>query len=657
MMRLFVRIQYRFSKWLSHVKSRVVWIVFGLIALVIALVPLMGESIGRFFVDMLSPVSLWKIPYYGMCKENNGFASSIAYAIGVLVLSGFFIPFVTNYLRTLGEKYTAGTLSRYHWKNHIVFLGYDDLMIGTLRSLCRPDEKDGKESKKARQVVVAVPDGVAALRDKLRGKFGEKIEVIQANQCNRRDLCKRVCVETAYQVFIVGQPNDQTHDATNLASLGVVAALCKDITTSKSKMDSVPCMYYIRNQATFYLLHRHKVEPKEFQNAVNDAGRDLFDEKKIESFFLASEPFNVFESIARHLMVGSIDGLDGIRFSNDPQLTPHLVVVGMTPMGTALARMAMMIAHFPEKTLRVTMVDEHAFNEMRYFIGRHRSFFENCKYSYTCFDDHSHDIQMPEKAKLDYLDVEVEFIQCNVSHPELTEYLKQCTDLQNKESLAIAVCTEDSPKNMAFALYLPRQILESRIPVWVFQNGDDSMNSFMRHKLYDSVHIFSPAEYGVANRALSNEWLLAKAVAMGYDSRYMKTIISWNRMQPINKWSSLYGAISKIVMLRALGKTTFPVQLSEVEKRQIASTEHNRWNTEKLLNGFIPTSQEQHDILKHVPYGESLKDDFVHDNIRPFDELGDATKKKDYEQTDDVVNELNKINAKSVETKGNPIVL
>ena len=160
---LFAHIQLHFSKWLSHLKSRTVWIVLVAIALAIALTPLMGKCFGSFFVDMLSPVSLRNIPHKGIGTENNGFASSIAYAIGIILMSGLLIPFVTNYLRTLGNKYANGTLEMYPWKNHFVFLGYDDLMVGTLRRLCQSKIEMGKKKKTA-TIVVAVPENAAALR-------------------------------------------------------------------------------------------------------------------------------------------------------------------------------------------------------------------------------------------------------------------------------------------------------------------------------------------------------------------------------------------------------------------------------------------------------------------------------------------------------------
>jgi len=58
----------------------------------------------------------------------------------------------------------------------------------------------------------------------------------------------------------------------------------------------------------------------------------------------------------------------------------------------------------------------------------------------------------------------------------------------------------------------------------------------------------------------------------------------------------------------------------------------------------VPTSLEQHNALRFIPSDKSLRADFVHDNIRPFEELPDSIRKKDYNQTEDVVSELNRIN-------------
>lgn len=328
-------LQFKLSRFLSHVKSWWVIVLLLILFSIITIIPLLDSCLGGFLVDMLSPVSLRGIHYGG--SAQNGLRSSIAYALGFLFLSGLLIPFVTNHLRNLGEKYTNGTLDSYSWHNHILFLGYDELMDGTLCRMC--------QSKDIKRVVVAVPDGVASLRSKLQGMAGKNVEVVQCNQCDKNNLKKRTCIKKAKQIFIVGQPDDQTHDATNLATLGIVSTL-RNKYEEENNDNCIPCMYYIRNQATFYLLQRHNVDAIEFKRSINDVGL-VFDKEKTESFFLANEPFNVFESIARHLIIGSLSGVEGINMICSSEQTPHLIIIGMTPIGTAIARVAMMVAHQP----------------------------------------------------------------------------------------------------------------------------------------------------------------------------------------------------------------------------------------------------------------------------------------------------------------------
>jgi len=63
----------------------------------------------------------------------------------------------------------------------------------------------------------------------------------------------------------------------------------------------------------------------------------------------------------------------------------------------------------------------------------------------------------------------------------------------------------------------------------------------------------------------------------------------------------------------------------------LAEVEHNRWNMEKLLMGFRPTSDEEHELIKaDAEKKKGYKDRFIHDDIRPFSELDDAAKDIDW---------------------------
>lgn len=606
--------------------------VFVIVFLLILIVSCAGfdKDPWNVVVAVLSPVPINKGKYHLL--------KLFAYIIGLILFSGGLVAVITNIIRTIGDRYLNGT-AHYHFKNHILFLGYDELMMGTLRNFLNPEdngkpipEQKDKTKCKKYNIVVAVPDNVANVRniiyEHLTKEEQKQVIVIQISRTSVDDLKSRAWVTKADRIFIIGQPNEDTHDAENLKCLGLIGALC----TKKSPK----CMYYLRNQATFYLVHRLSYKAEDFKHDIEQSHLK-YDEKHIGDIVKASSPFNFCESIARHILFDKKEHMQ-LDASNG---YAHLIIYGMTTMGVALMRDVLMTQHFPNGGLRVTMVDENAKEEMHYLIGRHRPFFESCHYSFRNLNDPAQDYDHP--AKLNFLDADMEFIQCDVAHPDLSEYLCECV-AKGVSSIAIAICTDDSPKNMALALYLPQMVLEKDVPIWVYQNGDNSMNAFVKNESssrYKNIHIFSTQKYGVKSREESLQWRLAKAASIGYAHRhpeaYTKEPYHWDTEQPQYRWSSLYGAISKISMIRAVGVNPYSTfELNVPQKDMIAKAEHNRWNTEKLLNGWYPADW-------------GIKDEFNHECIRPFEDLDNDPQKrnlkqKDYEQIEDVEKELNKIN-------------
>lgn len=584
--------------------------------------------INRIPARMLSPIPLREALEH--TDGGNPWAISIAYIVGLVVFSGVLIATITNIIRTIGDRYNNGT-AHYRFKNHILFLGYDELMIGTLKNVLG-DKED---------IVVAVPDNVTSVRNSvyqhLKKEETKRVVVVKASRTNVDDLKRRVFVGKALRIFVIGQPDEPTHDAANLKSLGLIAALC----SSGNKSVRPGCMYYLRNQSTFYLVHRLNFKDDYF-NDVKDGSEKRIDKSIFDDFIKASEPFNFHESIARHILFDSGDHLQ--LYAGDGN--PHLIIYGMTSMGIALMRDVLMTQHFPKRRLHVTMVDENAREEMHYIIGRHRPFFENCHYSFHNYNDPLQDYEHP--AVWDYLGVDMEFIQCDVAHPDLSKYLRECV-AKEKSSVAIAICTDDSPKNMALAIYMPQQVLENNVPIWVYQHGDNSMNAFVEKdvgiqsnmgKRYKNIHVFSTLNYGITRRdKTSNQWRLAMAASKGYAERhpeyYKDREYQWETEQPKSRWSSLYGAISKLSMLNSLNLTSYPLTLSNQQSDQIAKAEHDRWNTEKLLNGWYPAEW-------------GISNEFEHQYIRSFEDLENDPQKRnikqeDYDQLFDVVNELNKM--------------
>ena len=625
------RIMYGISKWMSSRPKKQLWCIFLFFVVFVAAVATFSIIYSGFPGDAYWKAfkmkdDFWKalgsffspVPMY---QEGHRFLRFIAYLIGTIAFSGIIIALFTNLVRTAGERYINGTVS-YKFRNHILFLGYDEMMIGTLRQELKNDKKS--------DYVIAVPGNAAAIRNTiyqyLHKDQTKRVFVIQASRISVEDLKKVVYVTTSKKIFIIGQPDETTHDAVNLKCLGLVAALNP---RQKSGMP-VPCYYYLRNQSTFYMIHRMEYKAENFKKDIESA-KLLYDIDAIKIFIKASEPFNFNESLARHVLFGSNEQDKDTLQLNATKGNPHLVIYGMTPMGTALMRDVLMTQHFNGRRINITMVDENAREEMHYLIGRHRPFFENCHYSFRDLNDPKQDENHP--ALLDFLDADMEFIQADVAHPKLAEYLRECAQKEDG-LLTIAVCTNDSPKNMALALYMPRQVFEAKVPIWVYQNGDNSMNAFVenddKNNMYSCIRVFSTLDYGISDRRTSRQWQLAKAVGDDYAQKHPYCDdYKWEYSQPSVRWSSLYGAISKISMLRNIGKEHTPILLTKQETESLSETEHNRWNTEKLLNGWEPA---------HPGEGKTL---FRHDKIVQYDKLDDDTKIKDAEQIEAVVKKLN----------------
>ena len=199
-------LQVRLSKKLSKITSKNIITYLVTIFFSIVFIPLLGRlncswtnRFGKFWVDIFSPVSLRSVAYSEGFSDNLGIGSTIAYAIGLIFIIGVLIPMVTNYLRSMGDRYLHGTLDKYSWNNHALFLGFDNLMVGTLKVAC----------KKYEMVVIAVPDDVMAVRTMVEKHLPsdslDRVEIVHCNLIMEDDLVKKACIKSACRIYIIGQ--------------------------------------------------------------------------------------------------------------------------------------------------------------------------------------------------------------------------------------------------------------------------------------------------------------------------------------------------------------------------------------------------------------------------------------------------------------------
>ena len=97
----------------------------------------------------------------------------------------------------------------------------------------------------------------------------------------------------------------------------------------------------------------------------------------------------------------------------------------------------------------------------------------------------------------------------------------------------------------------------------------------------------------------------------------------WKKTKIFDKWSNIYNVSAIPAKIRSVGGEKYIAANLEV----LAEAEHNRWNVEKLLMGFRPATDDEHKLIKaDAKKKNEYKDRFIHDDIRPFSELDDASK-------------------------------
>ena len=562
-----------------------------------------SENLQKVYADMVSPVTL-RNSAYGTIQPTDSCGGSVidhntnkdfwryllAHLIGTLAFTGILIATITNIFRTWGDRFKNGVMRFRSFNRHTVFLGYDDMVPGMIAKLCGDEDVPNRI-----RIVVGVPDRVYETYMQLRNALPQRqrrcVVVMKADCCNIDDL-KRLNVHKAKDVYIIGAQDD----AYSLNSYNRIQSICE-----KHRPECYVQMQYLSTYALFQTYT--KIEGMKYFHA-----------------------FNFHNEWARKMLMkdDEIDTRNGVSITKDSDKQVHLVIVGMTEMGEALAREAAFLCHYPnfkEKGIRtkITFVDPQVKEPEKYFRGRYRHLLE---------------------AK--FLDVEFEFLNNNIADEETQKLIGSWAN-DEKQVLTIAACTDMPHRSMAAGLYLPDAVFEKKIPVWVYQPTKGDMASYLGSSCFGNVTTFGMSgkeldiknEEGIRRAKRLNHfyWHLKDNESIDYSDT--ETIDrEWDCCNVFDKWSNVYNVSAIPAKLRSVGGT---IKESDVEI--LAEVEHNRWNVEKLLMGFRPTTEEEHNqIVGLSKTTEEFKDNFIHDNIRPYSELDDETKKIDRRFTREIPN-------------------
>ena len=588
---------------------------------------------------------------YGLA---NKWLSLITGFMGLVVMAGLFIPLVSNIIFRRVEKIQNGQIS-YYLKNHYVVIGFNEMTSSIVLQLINDDKKN----KIKRDIVIQTAQNIQEVRGKLEIELGKeysrRLVFIHGAGNSQQDI-KKLYVNNARRIIVLGDDNSEALDASNMKCLEqIIASL-----TDTGKKNKVECDVLFEDQSSYAIFQKMN-----FDKNWND-----------KIYF---RPFNFYETWAQKVIVHNkiaisgyqeidytpIDGKMGLQFDSGKNV--HFVIMGMNKMAFALGIEAARTMHFPnfirDNNLKthITFVDPDADRHMNYFISRYPQLFDLVDFDYTDTAKDGfkgEDITEYKNKNLefnDFLDVRFSFVKGDYESLNIKKFISSWVD-DTSAVLTIAVCNDDSAECMSAGLFLPPVVFEKEIPVYIqqreisclFTEMANKENKYKRYRnvrpfgmvnecfsiddikevernaklvmwVYDTYHSYrSPQDKG--GKGYSFDAALQKVKEGCIDSEEALNE-RWQKLAVAKRWSNINNAFSSGVKNRS-----FDIHGKEITKNNLellAKVEHNRWNVERLIFGYRATTKEENVIIKKDYNNKNIyrDEEFAHCDIRPYENL------------------------------------
>lgn len=556
--------------------------------------------------------------------------------LGTILFSGLLIPSVLSIIRMRADNYTWGQARyRIQRSSYAVIIGAHEAVPELIHQILSPSR-----AKRIKYVIVQTIRPVQYYRIELQQHLSQREEFHTILYNGGRSTVKEMAdlhLERAEEVYVLGEPQsvewDVDHDSLGVQCIRHIASLL-----AKAKRSQ-------RMQC--YVLFEHPSTFTSFQFS------DLSAVVKEQIEFIS---LNIDEMWAQRVLVQAgvrgqvqyqpLEGTACLDAQSDQHV--HLVVVGFSRQGVAMAMTAAHVAHYPNfvtrgHRTRITIIDSAAGREKDAFMSRNQSLFDLCRWRYLNTDGgdtadsvawhdpladpagpYAHLAQVPEGSDPNFLDVEFEFVQGRVESPAVRQYLREvATDPLSV--LTVAICFRQEQQTMAAAVYLPSEVYRHAVQVLVYQRtssdivrnlaGMGQADDVQQRMRYGKMRPFGMLTDSFPGTIV--DYRLAKLINYAYwrtddtDMHHVDDIDPstglpnqesfWRQCSVADQWSSNYNANCVPVKLRFLGLDleTSPIEDIRAKLHDPALTdivtrvEHNRWNIEKLLTGYRPVNAEE----------------------------------------------------------------
>lgn len=427
--------------------------------------------------------------------QRGGIPPTMMLAIKVFIVNGISIATIVSLFNRRITHYREGQI-RYskliYWllqNKYAVVIGANEVAASVIKNLLKQCEHkaDYKSfncycDRKLKYILLQTNRKAEEVRKMLASHLTDheldRVIIYTANRDSKKEL-QKLYMEYAHEIHILGEQTvvggaEAFHDTINMKCLNLVAQILRNYKNAHpSQYQKKHCRVMFEYQTT------HSV----FQfSDVSDDVRETLD----------FEPFNRYESWARKVLVGNavdtikyvpLESYKGITYDSNKHV--HLIVVGMSNMGTALGVQALFQAHYPnyvrdsQLKTRVTFIDTKADKEMAFFKGRYATLFELARHRYidanACKEeDLNSDYgwvdpmqqsncqwkHLSNKGQ-NFLDVEIEFVKGELESDGVRKYLTQVSKIQTS-NLTIAICLTNASQAIAASLYMPMEVYENQ---------------------------------------------------------------------------------------------------------------------------------------------------------------------------------------------------
>lgn len=654
----------------------------------IKIIIILGIALSIFFVSATILIIIddktefdkenwWRLYYYfsdpGVQAElmtNNNlpkYVGLIMSTLGAIFLSGLLISTITNMFERKSDRWRLG-FSYYKLEDHIVIIGSDQMVHGLVNELCEEQNNN---------IVVMTSADVEQMRNSLhaslKNKKDKKRIIVNYGQRDSENYLSKINIAHAKEVYILGDTSEfddieSFHDSLNVQCVTLIANQCK-----RCGRKGLPCHVLFDYKTTYHV----------FQYA--DLGPEITEH-------IDFHPFNFYDFWARKVFVVGASKNEDITYKpldyipitdRESNKYVHLIVLGMSKMGQAMALQAAHIAHFPnyrKRKTKITFIDRNGKVEMGEFKQKCGELFKVSRSTYIdadawaeaeerridseapvekeryitttgLVDEYKHLVEEGDTDK-DFIDIEWQFIKGDDHNPIVQELLKQYAK-DDDAMITVAICLNLTHISLRSAMYLPKEYYEKDIPILVQQRKTSTIASTLNGKgfdkekrkklLYKNITPFGMV-YDCYDLHIVSSVETCKRISSVYDYYFKNgttpTYIKpeeadevWKSKIITKRWSNIFAAASIPTKLRCIGSkwsinnNCFLKNLTNDQIELLAEIEHNRWNVEELLLGYRPVKKEEdNDIFANRSKKQEYKEKFIHYDIRPYNGLKEDEK-------------------------------